>query len=285
MKKKMVFVQQVLSWFGRSVGPAESDEKEARVSEPEEDAESDEKELESVTPASDLVTEFNGDSMGINGYTAPPSNDKNGALAVLNPVMEDLQEYLRKHHIWMEIKVHRLCNNTGRNNWRCKRVREGDFKYCAKCRKSVYASGKRRWNHHVVYDSKSSDRNRGFGVDDPDYITPEWVLEQRKVQGNRCYYCEKEMQTRMRTAGDGLQPERLTESLPHLKAICVLACGDCNRRSHYRRFCPYPISQAGEYELDEFHFFRGIPPTNLPSRLSIYRENRRRLAEQCQPQE
>ena len=77
---KMVFVQQVLSWFGRSVAPPESDENEERESEA--DAESNEEEkLETVTPASDLVTELNGNSMEITGYMVPPSNDENGALA------------------------------------------------------------------------------------------------------------------------------------------------------------------------------------------------------------
>ena len=262
----MVFVQQVLSWFGESVG--ESNEREQCVR---------------VNPASDLVTPDPIESMGINGYTVPPSNDKNGALAtVLNPIMSELQTLLKNHHIELEIKAHPLCCNTGKNNWRCKRRREGNYRYCAKCRKSVYDSGKRRWHHHVIYDSKRSDARRGFDVDDPDFITPEWVLEQREKQKNKCYYCAREMQIKRRTAFDGLQPERLTECLPHLKSICVLACGDCNRRSHYSRFCPYPIAQAREreFELDEFHFFKGFQPKSLPSRLSIYQESQRRLAEQ-----
>ena len=62
----MVFVQQVLSWFGQSVAHAESDE---------------EPQCETVSPASDLVTPDPIESMEINGYTVPPSNDKNGALA------------------------------------------------------------------------------------------------------------------------------------------------------------------------------------------------------------
>ena len=137
----MVTVQSVLSWFGGTLSYEEEKSSEA-VSEEKSSAQSnaesnEEEKLESVSPASDIFPKLNGNSMEINGYTVPPSNDKNGALAVLKPVMEDLQEYLRKHHIWLELKTHKLCNNTGRNNWRCKRVREGDFKYCAKCRKSV----------------------------------------------------------------------------------------------------------------------------------------------------
>ena len=267
----MVFVQQVISWFKQPASDAD-DEKS--------NAESDEEpQCKLVSPASDLVTSDPIESMGINGYTAPPSNAKNGQMAtVLNPVMSELQALLKKHHIEIEITPHRLCCNTGRNKWRCKRRREEPYRYCYKCRKSVYDSGKRRWNHHVIYDSKRSDARRRFDVDDPDFITAEWVLEQRERQDNKCYYCDREMQINRRTAFDGLQPERLTESLPHLKSICVLACGDCNRRSHYSRFCPYPIKQARllGFELDEFHFFKGIPPTCLPSRLSIYQENQRR---------
>ena len=269
----MVFVQQVLSWFGNSVPQVESNEV---------------RQCETVRPASDLVTQFNGDSMEINGYTAPPSNDQNGGLAtVLNPVMSELQALLKKHHIGLEIKAHALCCNTGGNNWRCKRRREGKHRFCAPCRRSSYKSGKRRWNHHVIYDSKRSDARRGFDVDDPDFITPEWVLEQREKQKNKCYYCAREMQIKRRTAFDGLQPERLTESLPHLKSICVLACGDCNRRSHYSRFCPYPIAQARElgFELDEYHCFKGIRPTCLPSRLSIYQANQPPSVEPCPQQE
>ena len=274
----MVFVQQVLSWFGNSVSPtsithAESDE---------------EKQCETVHPASDLLPKLNGNSMEIEGFTVPPANDNNGALAtVLNPVMSELQTLLKNHHIEIDLKVYPLCCNTGRNNWRCKRRREGEYRYCAKCRKSVYDSGKRRWHHHVIYDSKGSDTRRGFDVDDPDFITPDWVLEQREKQENKCYYCDREMQITRRTAFDGLQAERLTEALPHLKSICVLACGNCNRRSHNSRFCPYPIARARElgFELDEFHFFKGIPPKYLPSRLSIFQENQRRTVEHHQLQE
>ena len=274
----MVFVQQVLSWFGNSV-----------CNEEEICAEADEGEqCETVGPASDLVTPDPIESMGITGYTAPPSNDKNGALAsVISPLLSELQTLLKNHHIELDVKAYPLCCNTGKNNWKCKRRREGNYRYCAKCRKSVYDSGKRRWHHHVIYDSKRSDARRGFDVDDPDFITPEWVLEQRERQKNKCYYCAREMQIKRRTAFDGLQPERLTECLPHLKSICVLACGDCNRRSHYSRFCPYPIAQARElgFELDDHHFFMGFPPTSLPSRLSIYQGNQRQSAEPYPPPE
>ena len=258
----MVFVQQVLSWFGESV------DSNVKSNDPPQ--------CETVSPASDLVTELNADSMEIDGYMVPPSTTDNGALAtVISPIMSELQAILKQHHIALDIKAHRLCCNTGRNNWKCKRRREGNYRYCAKCRKSIYDSGKRRWHHHVVYDSKRSDARRGFDVDDPDYITAEWVLKQREKQDNKCYYCAREMQIKRRTAFDGLQPERLTESLPHLKSICVLACGDCNRRSHYSRFCPYPIAQALDlgYKLDDHHFFMGFPPKSLPSRLLIYQEN------------
>ena len=277
----MVFVQQVLSWFGNSVTPAEEEEKS--------NAESNEEEkLDTVNPASDLLPKLNGNSMEINGYTAPPSNDENGALAsVVSPIMSELQTLLKQHHIEIEIKAHHLCSNTGKNNWRCKNRREGNYKWCAKCRNSSYKSGKRRWHHHVVYDSKRSDTRRGYDIDNPDYITAKWVLEQRERQKNKCYYCDREMQIKRRTAFDGLQPERLTECLPHLRAICVLACGDCNRRSHYSRFCPYPIAQAKALglELDEYHFFKDFPPKYLPSRLSIYQENLRQSAEPSLRQE
>ena len=189
----VVWSQTVLSWFGQAVA-----QPGAATGEGEEitNAESNEGEqCETVSPASDLFTESPIGSMEINGYTVPPSNDKNGALAtVLNPVMSELQSLLKNHHIELDITAYQLCCNTGRNNWRCKRRREGKYRYCAQCRKSVYDSGKRRWHHHVIYDSKRSDARRGFDVDDPDFITPEWVLEQREKQKNKCYYCAREMQ-------------------------------------------------------------------------------------------
>ena len=214
----------------------------------------------------------------------PPSNDKNGELAsvISGPVLEELQTRLKQLHVSLELTMHPLCCNTGKNNWKCKRKRVLPYRYCMKCRNSSYESGKRRWNHHAIYDSKRSDVRRGFDIDDDDFITPDWILEQREKQGNRCYYCDRVMQIRRRTAFDGLQPERLTESLPHLKSICVLACGDCNRRSHNWRFCPYPKAQAEAlgYELTNYHMFKGTPPTPLPSRLSVYQEHQRRLASQ-----
>ena len=71
---KMVFSQRVLSWFGESVEL------------PKSNVESNDREtLETVTPASDLVTELNGHSMEINGYMVPPSTTENGELAKLWP--------------------------------------------------------------------------------------------------------------------------------------------------------------------------------------------------------
>ena len=261
--------QTVLSWFGTAVQePAESNE------EPEE--------LCRVCPASELVTESDGDLMEINGYTATPSNEDNGLLALLNPVLTQVQAYLKRHHMSITIKVNKLCNTkSGRNSWRCKRVRDPGHKYCFKCHTNVYASGKKRWSNHVVYDSQSSDRHRRYPIDSPDYITADWVRETAEKQNMKCYYCDKKMQTARRTASDGLTVERLTECLPHLKSICVLACGDCNRRSRSGNFCPYPIDQAKllGFDLDEYHKFKGIPPMNLPNRLSIYRGRQTSLVE------
>ena len=276
----MVFIQSVLTWWGKRVDEVD-DEKS--------NAESDEEEkLETINAASDLVTKDPIESMEISGFSVPPSNDKNGQLAtVLIPVMDSLRKLLREHHMELRCIPVDLCSNTDSKGWRCKRSREEGFRYCAKCRKSSNDSTKRRWANHVVYDSKRSDTKRRYCIDDEDYITADWVLKQRERQNNLCYYCDQEMQIERRTAYNGLQAERLTEALAHLKGICVLACGNCNRRSHYSRFCPYPIGKARElgYELDEFHFFKGIPPSCLPSRLSIYQEIQRELAEQTQPQE
>ena len=63
----MVFVQQVLSWFGESV------DSNVKSNDPPQ--------CETVSPASDLVTELNADSMEIDGYMVPPSTTDNGALA------------------------------------------------------------------------------------------------------------------------------------------------------------------------------------------------------------
>ena len=83
----MVTVQSVLSWFGGRLSYEDekssvSEEKSSAQSNAESNAESNEEEkLESVSPASDIFPKLNGNSMEINGYTAPPSNDKNGELA------------------------------------------------------------------------------------------------------------------------------------------------------------------------------------------------------------
>ena len=260
--------QTVLSWFGQAVVEPEEEKSQ-------EPAESDEeRQLSQVCPASDLVTRSDGNLMEINGYTATPSNEDNGPLPLLNPVLPVLQNYLKRHHLSITIKVNQLCNTkSGRNSWRCKRVRDPGHKYCFQCHTAVYASGRRRWSNHMVYDSQSSDRDRGYPIDSPDYITADWVVEQTKKQNMKCYYCAKTMQIERRTAPDGLQVERLTECLPHLKSICVMACGDCNRRSRSGNFCPYPKDQADllGFDLDDFHKFKGIPPMNLPNRLSIFR--------------
>ena len=69
----MVFIQSVLTWWGKRVDEVD-DEKS--------NAESDEEEkLETINAASDLVTKDPIESMEISGFSVPPSNDKNGQLA------------------------------------------------------------------------------------------------------------------------------------------------------------------------------------------------------------
>ena len=125
-----------------------------------------------------------------------------------------------------------LCSNKSGRGIRCKRFAQEGYKRCEKCLASGRRSVLRNFLTRMVVHSRTKDRQKGFKWDPEEYVDRNWMEKIfMKRYGRSCYWCGKVMNRRKRTGSDGLQLERLNNSLPHLKSNCVFACGHCNRRS------------------------------------------------------
>ena len=85
----------------------------------------------------------------------------------------------------------------------------------------------RNWAGNIVSGSRSSDKAKDR-FESQGFLTKEFVLNQRVVQNNKCFYCNKEMQIKNRQLSDGLTIERLNNRIGHTMSNCVLACYKCN---------------------------------------------------------
>ena len=82
----------------------------------------------------------------------------------------------------------------------------------------------------IVRHSKMSDNKMNRPFDAQSYITPERIRTLRRLQKNRCLYCERELQVLNRRKPDGLTVERLNNAEPHNSDNVVLCCHKCNVR-------------------------------------------------------
>ena len=163
--------------------------------------------------ASYLCPGFNGNPMEIHETMAPPAvND------------------LARQSI-CEKKVDQCSNKNGRGK-RCPRPAWNGFRRCERCHKSNQRSLKRNFLSRMVIHNRNRDHGKGFRWAPGEYVTRDWLLARLDAQGPICYWCGKgNLDTKKRLTDNGIQLERLSNKLPHLKRNCVFACGHCNRRS------------------------------------------------------
>ena len=200
--------------------------------------------------------------------------------------------------------------NSKLKNWceKCKRLRR-----LGQMRKFKQAHGAYKDNmveRQIVAISHQNDKKRIRSEQDlranPRYIDVDFILKLRKDQDDRCYFCNKKMQTKCRMKADGLTIERLDNDL-HLKTNCVLSCCSCNHRSWREGWCPYPWDIAkhlgyvllngyipGETLVRDWVYLRRFKTwldngliqrkltSLLPNRLCV--KNHRRLMEQLRQQ-
>ena len=145
---------------------------------------------------------------------------------------------------------------------RCKKERPLDHftskkKSCLICKKTLKKSEQKNWASTMVRDSRKKDKKK-FG-DKTTTVTKEYILNQHKLQNNKCYYCDSEMEygvgvTRFHNK-NALTLERISNELPHINSNCVLICWDCNmmkNSTEFKKFiekCTY-ISNKLKYVFD-----------------------------------
>jgi hypothetical protein len=132
---------------------------------------------------------------------------------------------------------------------------EGYCRYCKNKKKKEY--DQKNWPTRMITDSKKKDK-KNFG-DKTTTVTKEYILNQHKLQNNKCYYCDCEMEY-----GIGVNRfhnpvaitlERISNKLPHTNSNCVLICWDCNMMKNSTEFkdfiekCTY-ISNKFKYVFD-----------------------------------
>ena len=175
--------------------------------------------------ASCLFPIFNGDSMGNHEVIAKS--------AIANLAGQSHGE-----------KEVRRCSNTSGRGKRCPRPAWGDWQRCEPCHKSNRRSIRRRWMKRLVDNCYFHDKDR-FKWNPADYVDEEHIKWLFEKQGPVCYWCgKKNLSITNRKGNDGLQLERLSNSLPHLKRNCVFACGKCNRGSWQPRWRKEPAHLA-----------------------------------------
>ena len=135
----------------------------------------------------------------------------------------------------------RLCSNRSGHGTRCKRPAVEGKMRCAKCAACARRTRVIHWASTMVNQSKTNDRPRPFTWREEDYITKEWLLDLYKTR-SQCYWCGAGyLSTVTRRRNHGIQVERLSNKLPHLKRNCVFACAHCNRRSWLKTWKEEPF--------------------------------------------
>jgi len=87
-----------------------------------------------------------------------------------------------------------------------------------------------RWPKRIIRDSKQADIRAGRAYNPDEFLDEAWLENQQTRQQNKCYHCGKFMNWIIRNGVDGLTCERLDNSKPHHKDVCVLACKSCNSK-------------------------------------------------------
>jgi len=84
----------------------------------------------------------------------------------------------------------------------------------------------------------AADAAKEFKWEQKDYITNEWVRNRLHTQQYGCYSCRDPLDT-------DWSVDRVSNTLPHLKANCMISCRRCNHASSHRpTFKPSPKPTA-----------------------------------------
>ena len=111
---------------------------------------------------------------------------------------------------------------------KCNRLVCTKRRWCPTCRRVNAEYQSRRWAHRACVHSRIADENAKRTYKQEDFITPERLIFLKKLQEDKCVYCETQMQTANRRLSDGLTIERINNKLAHTKHNTVLCCNRCN---------------------------------------------------------
>ena len=84
------------------------------------------------------------------------------------------------------------------------------------------------WAKRAIVHSRIADRNKNRTYNKKDYITHTRLEFLQKLIGNKCVYCQTEMQCINRRKPDGITIERINRRFPHVKNNVTLCCFHCN---------------------------------------------------------
>lgn len=137
---------------------------------------------------------------------------------------------------------------------KAKKAYETRCNTCESIRKKKWEE--KNWPKRMIVGAKSTDRKKFNNVKT---VTKKFILNQQKLQNNKCFYCDCEMQygfeINRSTNPKGVTLERISSNLPHINSNCVLICSECNKMKNsteFRKFvekCTH-ISNKFKYVFD-----------------------------------
>jgi hypothetical protein len=127
------------------------------------------------------------------------------------------------------------CKELGETRRKCVLCRANESKWRKDTRKKMNRDVQEQkyhmktWAKRCLTHSRRSDKKYDRTCNDNTYITEQQLVNLRKFQDNKCFYCKIELQVFNRRRPDGLTVERLVGgSRPHNSDNVVLACHRCN---------------------------------------------------------
>ena len=96
------------------------------------------------------------------------------------------------------------------------------------CRTCERLSVQLNWANRIVYDSRGSDKKKGWDTSSSEYIDSEFVESLER----QCTYCSVKLVCgfgiNRKRCRNGLTIDRISNDLPHLKTNVHTVCSECN---------------------------------------------------------
>ena len=118
------------------------------------------------------------------------------------------------------------------------------------CKGCIRTYNQVHWASKIVCSSRGHDIRAARSVLGVDYIDGTWVTELVRESPN-CHYCDVPLRygrgVDRCTNPDGLQLDRMDNTLPHAKSNCVQCCRTCNNRCQNIPYTWKVLSHGGDF--------------------------------------